>query len=255
MRILLIEDEIPAFEKLRLLLSTLLDSDTVYDWARSVEEAIALLEAEEEYQLIFSDIQLLDGLSFEIFEKVSLSIPIIFCSAYDAYLLSAFQSNGIAYILKPYGIKEVAGALEKYEKLFPVQKSNILEQDVWEQLKESVRQSNRTYKERFVIKGRKGIQLVATSDIALIEASGDFCKLVDASAATHLYSESLGKIYAQLNPAHFFRINRSQVVQLQHIETIENHFKNRLVLSLAGMSKTVMTSSNTTAHFRIWLDQ
>lgn len=255
MHILIIEDEIPAFEKLELSLSSFLVSGYTYDWARSVEEIRQLLIETNKYDLILSDIQLLDGLSFSAFEATETTTPIIFCSAYDEYLLEAFSSNGIAYILKPYHQEDIIKAFEKYHRLFDKDKNLPIAPGVFDQLKAAFLTANTNFKERFVIKSKKGIQLLASKNIALIEAKGDFCRLVDNKGVAFLYSENIGGIFQKLNPDLFFRINRSQVVQLSYIESIENHFKNRLLLTISGSRDKVMTSSSTTANFRTWLDR
>ncbi|MDY8135893.1 LytTR family DNA-binding domain-containing protein [Aquimarina sp. 2201CG5-10] len=254
-RILIIEDEIPAFEKLRTHLNTYFSEKFSYDWARSVTETIHFLSQNNDYTLIFSDIELLDGVSFEAFTEVKISIPIIFCSAYDEYLFRAFQSNGIAYILKPYGVEEIKNAIEKYKILFDTPKTGVLETKALNDLKSAVYLKKEKYKERFVIKSKGGIHLLETKNIVLVTAEGDFCKLMDSEGKTHLYSQNIGAIYASLNPSTFFRINRSTLVQLKYITKIENHFKNRLLITVQGYQKTVMTSSGTTADFRVWLDR
>ena len=252
-RILLLEDEIPAFEKLRSYLTLYFKNGFHYDWGRSVSEAKHFLTSETKYAFIISDIKLLDGHVFDVYDNLDLKIPIIFCSAYDEYLFKAFKTNGIAYILKPYTQEDIAAALDKHQILF----SNTLKGisvDVLRQLKETV-QSEQVYKEQFVIKTKKGIHLLETAAISCIEAQGDFCKLIDHKGKTHLYSQSIGLIYAQLDPKVFFRINRSAVVQLPFIEKIDNYFKNRLKLSITGLKNQVITSSSTTADFRRWLDR
>jgi len=255
MNTLIIEDEIPAFEKLRTSLSIYFKDNFGYDWARSVGEARHFLNSDPAYELIISDIQLLDGISFEIFENCVVDIPIIFCSAFDDYLFKAFKSNGIAYILKPYEQKDIEAALVKYETLFKHKGTDAITKEVAHELIASLSSPSQVYKERFVIKSKKGIQLIATDTIAMIEAEGDFCKLIDNKGKTYLYSQNIGTIYTTLNPLHFFRINRSHLVQLKYIQHIENHFKNRLVLTIKGVGHPVKTSSSTTAAFRLWLDK
>ena len=254
MRVLIIEDEIPAFEKLRSLITTVLKDDLQYDWARSVVEATHFLSSTTDYELIFSDIELLDGNVFEVLDDGLMATPIIFCTAYDEYLLKAFKSNGIAYILKPYTLDDVSNAFNKYRTLFK-DKADLLSLQVINELKQSLRDTNHNYKSQFVIKTKKGIHILETTNIAIIEAKGDFSKLTDCGGKIYLYSQSIGSIYASLNPRQFFRINRSQVVHLAYILKMEHHFKNRLLLTLKGISETVMTSSATTPDFRAWLDR
>ena len=250
MHILIIEDEIPAFEKLRMHISHFLKDAFSYDWARSVVEAQHFIE-NQEYEVIFSDIQLLDGTSFEVFEKSTITTPIIFCSAYDVYLLEAFKSNGIAYILKPYNQDDISEAFQKYTSLF----SKPVNPQVYKEIKTAMPDATASYKKRFVIKSKKGLHLLESINIVMIHAEGDFCKLIDNEGRTHLYSQNIGSIYESLNPYQFFRSNRSQVIQLQYILEIESHFKNRLLLTMKGIKEKVMTSSSTTANFRLWLDR
>lgn len=255
MNVLIIEDEIPAFEKLRSLIAMRLDVNFTYDWARSVTEAKHFLGSSScDYSIVFSDIELLDGNAFEIFDSIAITIPIIFCSAYDEYLFKAFKSNAIEYILKPYTIDDIALALAKYENLFKSD-TDVFSTKVINELRQSLHSKSDNYKKQFIIKTSKGIHIVETQAIALIEAKGDFCKLIDSKGKTHLYSQNIGGIYAALNPKQFFRVNRSQVVHLPFIERIENHFKNRLKLRLKGVSQPILTSSATTADFRVWLDR
>ena len=254
MHLLLVEDEIPAFEKLRSYLAMQLDNNFSYDWARSNTEIKSFLSLETHYDLIFSDIQLLDGISFDAFKQVSIKVPIIFCTAYDSYLLEAFSINGIAYILKPYTLDDIAIAFTKYETLFK-SSTDLFSIKVIDELKQSLLNTSYNYKKQFIIKTTKGIHILETKRIVMVEAKGDFCKLIDSDGKTHLYSQNIGSLYLSLNPRQFFRINRSQVVHLPFIKKIENHFKNRLLLTLQTVCKPVKTSSATTANFRVWLDR
>lgn len=254
MHVLILEDEIPAFEKLRTHLSKYLEGDLTYDWGRTKEEALFFLSSKHNYDLIFADIQLLDGNSFDVFETRPPKIPIIFCSAYDAYMLEAFKSNGIAYILKPYGQQEIVEAFKKYETLFANKQDQPLTAELFAELKESIRSAEKQYKNRFIIKTAKGLYVLETDQITLVEAKGDFCKLYDATGKTHLYSASIGNLYNKLDPKSFFRINRSQLVHIKYIEQIESYFKNRLLITVKAADTKVMTSSRITADFRLWLD-
>ena len=254
MYILIVEDEIPAFEKLRSYLSNYFKSAFRYDWARSVVELEHFLASDSIYDFIISDIQLLDGHVFETYENRKIHFPIIFCSAYDEYLLKAFQSNGIAYILKPYTKEDIERAFTKYHTLFK-NPLHAIEPSIFNKLQLALNKTETQYKSQFIIKNRKELYLLEVATIALIEAKGCFCKITNNQGAVFLYSQSIGNVYANLNPRLFFRINRSQLVQLQYIKRIQNHFKNRLQLTLDGVKEPVLTSSSTTADFRVWLDR
>lgn len=254
MNILLLEDEIPAFEKLLKHLEEHFQSELSFDWSRTVSGAKEYLRGGNEYDLILSDIELLDGTSFDLFKEISITCPIIFCSAYDEYLFEAFNSNGIAYILKPYSQDDLKAAFAKYDLLFKNHEHRELDHSVMTEFMEMFRQKRGGYKERFVIKTPSGIHLVATADISLIEAEGTFCKLIDHTGKSHLLSQNIGTLIENVNPRLFFRINRSQIVNIDFIESMENHFKNRLLLQMKGVKEKALTSSSVTAQFRIWLE-
>ncbi len=253
MHVLILEDEIPAHQKLENYLNDFFSNTVKHDWARSKKEAQQLL-VNTTYDFILSDIQLLDGISFDLFDTITVNCPIIFCTAHDDYLFRAFDTNGIAYLLKPYSKEDFDKALEKYEKLFQKGDYRPLDHTTINQLKSALTEEQVVYKKRFVIKKPDGLQLLQAADISFIEASGDFCIAVDFKGKRHPISEKMGIIEEQLNPQKFFRINRSQIVHIQYIINIENHFKNRLLISLEGGKEKFMTSSAKTSNFRQWIE-
>ena len=257
MNILILEDEIPAYQKLQACIKSFFkDSETPSvqnDWGRTIVDGEKLLK-ENTYDFILSDIQLLDGLSFDLFNKVKINAPIIFCSAHDDYLFQAFNTNGIAYILKPYSQNDFDKAIHKYQSLFNKGDYTALDTSTIDALKSALQEEYTTYKKRFVIKKASGIQLLNAIDIALITASGDFCLVIDKDGKRHTISQNLGTIYQQLNPKKFFKINRSEIVNIDFIENIESHFKNRLLISIKNYKEKVMTSSAITSDFRKWLE-
>ncbi len=253
MKILILEDEIPAYQKLINCIDRFFDTKISHDWVRSNKEGKQFL-AKNEYDFILSDIQLLDGVSFDLFSEVSIDCPIIFCSAHDEYLFQAFSTNGIAYILKPYSQIDFNKAVEKYQSLFKKGNYKSLNTDTLLNLKSALQEESTSYKKRFVIKKAKGIQLLNVSEINLIEASGDFCIATDTKGKRHSISQTLSAIFQQLNPIKFFKINRSEIVSIDAIENIESHFKNRLLITISKVKEKVMTSTSTTADFRKWLE-
>jgi len=254
MKILILEDEIPAYQKLVTYLDSFFDTKISHDWARSNKEGKEYL-LNSTYDFILSDIQLLDGISFDLFDDIYIDCPIIFCSAHDDYLFKAFNTNGIAYILKPYSKSDFNKAIEKYQSLFKQGNYNSLNTDTLSNLKTALKEENTSYKKRFVIKKNNGIQLLNVIDINLIEASGDFCIATDTTGKRHTISQTLGSIYQQLNPTKFFKINRSEIICIDAIENIQSHFKNRLLITIPKVNENVMTSSSTTSDFRKWLEQ
>jgi len=253
MKILILEDEIPAYQKLTKCLDSFFDIKISHDWGRSIADGKKLLK-ENSYDFILSDIQLLDGTSFDLFDSAEINCPIIFCSAHDEYLFKAFNTNGIAYILKPFSQQDFDNAIQKYQSLFQKGNYNELDHATIDALKSALKEENKSYKKRFVIKKTSGIQLLNAVDISLVTASGDFCLAFDESGKRHTISQNLGSIFEQLNPAKFFKINRSEIVNIDFIENIEPHFKNRLLINIKNHKDKVMTSSSTTSDFRKWLE-
>jgi two-component system response regulator LytT len=253
MKILILEDEIPAYQKLISCLDSFFDTKISHDWARSNKEGKQFL-LNNTYDFILSDIQLLDGISFDLFDAVIIDCPIIFCSAHDEYLFQAFKTNGIAYILKPFSQIDFNKAIEKYQSLFNQGNYDSLNPDTLSSLKLALQEEGSSFKKRFVIKKTKGIQLLNVSEISLIEASGDFCIATDIKGKKHAISQTLSSIFQQLNPVKFFKINRSEIVSIEAIENIESHFKNRLLITISKVKEKVMTSTSTTSDFRKWLE-
>ncbi|WP_394748936.1 LytR/AlgR family response regulator transcription factor [Spongiimicrobium salis] len=253
MNILILEDEIPAYEKLLNLLSHHFEVSCHFDWSRTIEQGRKLLGKGKKYDIIFSDIQLLDGTVIDLFKSLTVNCPIIFCTAYNEYLLDAFKINGIAYVLKPYTVEDISLALQKYRQLFHQERPYHIDQTVLNDVTMALKQQH-SYKSRFVIKTPKGMHLLHTEHISFIEASGTFCKLIDDTGVSHLFSQSITRLNETLNPKQFFKINRSHIVNINHILRMENYFKNRLVLHMKGAKDKLITSSNSTAKFRIWLD-
>ncbi len=251
MRILILEDEIPANKKLMAYLTDYFGESAFIESVRTVKDGIEILGNSSNYDLILSDIKLLDGMSFEVFQEIETKTPIIFCTAYDEHLLQAFQINGIAYILKPYQKKDLEAALKKFQLLF---EPKILDKHIVQKLRDVLSNTDESYKKRFAIKKSGGIKLLDTSQISLIQADGDFCRIIDSEGYLHCISKSIGVMAQELNPKHFFKINRSQIVGMEHIEKIHPYSKNRLAINLKGTKEHVITSTSTTKEFRKWLE-
>ncbi|OJJ19153.1 hypothetical protein BKI52_20275 [marine bacterium AO1-C] len=250
MNILILEDEIPAYKKLNHCLTQCLGTGFSHTLARSVEEGINALNACDSFDLIFSDIKLLDGTAFEIFDSVNSAVPIIFCTAYDEHLLQAFKTNGIEYILKPFSQSHIENALTKYKTLFS---AKAIDKNILDDLRVLFTEKQKKYKRKFVIKKQNGILLIETNEIAYIEAFGELSKLIDTGGNVYIKSTNIGKLTTDLDPDQFFRVNRSQVINIDHVIKIAPHTKNRLSILMKGQKSTILTSSSTTKDFRKWL--
>lgn len=255
MKILILEDEIPAYEKLLNFITAEIPNAQIVGWARSNIEAQSLLQTGVAIDIIFSDIELLDGISFETFEAVKVDCPIIFCTGFDQYVLKAFQTNGIAYLLKPYSLDNFREAYTKYETLFAKRISPSIAPNVLNELKQMLQSDKRAYQRRFTSKKKEGIKLLETIAIVCFEANGDFCLAYDLKGSKHVINHSLGEIENKVDPNFFFRINRSQLINIDFIDKIDNHFKNKLSISMRHLTGSFLTSSAKTADFRKWLER
>ncbi len=199
--------------------------------------------------LIFSDIELLDGNVFEFFENAELTCPIIFTTAYDQFLLQAFERNGIAYLLKPFTYENFVAAMLKLEKL----KQNFVfaQTDFWREVQKNITEPK--YKARFVIKIRGGIQFIETNQISYFQMQNGILFAFDTNNNRFSLSENLNRLEKILNPQTFFRINRSEIINLKFIERLEPYFNDRLAISLQNSKVKFISSTNRTPNLRKWI--
>lgn len=253
MQVIIIEDEVPAFNKLSKYLLEYAPTAKIIGWFRSIEEA---LEEKEQFQicdLILSDIKLMDGTSIELFGELDFSSPIIFCTAYNKYLQAAFDTNGIAYINKPYTQAAFNKAMLKYKEFFAQKKQLLLNLDALSIIENSLQRSIKGYKKRFSIKKRDGIIVKPIEEIIYFQACGEFCLLVDAEGNKHTINYKISKLETLVDTNDFFRINRSEIVNIHFIQKAETYFKNKMCVLLPN-DTVLMTSGARTPEFRLWLD-
>ena len=231
---------------------------------RSVEKALAWLQTHPMPDLIFSDIELLDGNVFALYERFRVTCPVVFTTAYDQFLLPAFQGNGIAYLLKPFDYEQFLGALAKYrllkssfgEAAEPVAGAPVLGPEVLRVLSQALRQSSQPqYRQRFSVRMRNGLYILAVDEVAYVQADEGVTFAVDAAGTRYPLSGTLTELERQLDPARFGRLNRSELVNIAFAERAEPYFNNRLVVKLRVRPAVVLTTSAAqTPGFRRWLE-
>lgn len=254
MKILLLEDEKLAAQKLLQLLNHYFEDELDITWVQSVQQGLAYLQKNGDPDLILSDIELLDGKVFRLYEQYDVKSPIIFATAYDQYLLEAFQTNGIAYLLKPYSDEALKKAIDKYLTLFRGEsKGDALNAAMINQLKSALKSSQKEYKKRFTIKKTSGIFLLKTEDIGYFTASDDLVFAMDDKKKRHVVNYRMSDLEDILDPAVFFRINRSEIININFIEKMEAYFGNRLVVTMKNDRVGLKTSGPKTAAFRKWV--
>lgn len=230
MNILIIEDEAKTARELKNMIQRLDDKLVVAGMVPSVKAAIDWLRNNPSPQLILSDIQLADGLSFEIFQSVQISCPVIFCTAFDSYAIEAFNSYGIDYLLKPVDEDKLAASLRKYELM---KKWMASRQGIdYGQLEAALAKLQTGYKSGLLVFSNEKIIPVRTIDIVFIHSVGGNVKVYTKNRQSFLINEVLDDLELQLDPYQFFRANRQYLVNRDAVLMAEHFFNRRLVLKL-----------------------
>lgn len=251
-KVLIIEDEQPAAMRLQKMLTELDPDLQVIHVCDSIETGVHFFRSGARPDLIFLDIQLGDGLSFEIFQQVDIQVPVIFTTAYDEYAIRAFELNSIDYLLKPLRRENLDKSLMKFRKLAPQYPLAGLN-EVFGAMLEAGKQS---YKQRFLVYSGEHLVSVPTSEIAYfysIEKSTFLCTIAGKS---YPVDYSLEKLESLLSPNDFFRVNRQYLVSMVAIQKINVLSKSRIKLQLQPQAPDEVLISNARTHdFRLWLDK
>ena len=254
MNVVIIEDEYPAAERLAKLLERADRQVSVVATLDSVAGAVPWLQTHPAPDLIMSDIQLSDGLSFEIYERVLIKSPIIFTTSYDEYAIRAFKHKSIDYLLKPIKFEELQRAIEKYRDLHRAL-SDANPAARLEKLLDTLSHTGRTHKKRFLVK--KGEQLipVADDDAAYFYTENELVYLVTHTGKKYILDYTLEQLSTLLDPARFFRINRQFIVSLAAVQQIHTYFSSRLKLQLQPAADAeVLVSKGQVKRFKAWLE-
>lgn len=252
MNILIIENEIPAADKLKLMLRNYDKTLNIIGVAESVEEAINRLQVKPQPDLVFMDIQLDDGLCFEIFETITMDIPVIFTTAYDEYTLRAFKVNSVDYLLKPIDEKALSAALGKFRKLFYDDKDPFKRD-----FRQLINEFRNQYKSRFLIKIGEKFRSVTTGEISHFYINERYVFLSDLQGKDFGIDYSLEQLQSILDPRKFFRINRECIVNIDSITLMYSYSSSRLQLTLKNREKSdlFVVSREKVGDFKRWIDK
>lgn len=255
MKVLIIEDEPHAQNELKRLLSNSEFDISVLDCIDSVEDSVVWLKSNKLPDLIFMDIHLSDGLSFEIFKQVKVTTPVIFTTAYDEYAIQAFKVNSVDYLLKPIKQAELNDALNKFKTLEQQFGSTqpILELD---QIKQLLNIQKSDYKTRFIARVGDQIKHIDIKDVAYFRAEDNEVILITKNSNRYVIEYSLDHLVSVLDPCEFFRANRSYIVTVNSIAKISKYFNSRLHLKLVPQPEdTVLISRVKVPEFLKWMDK
>jgi DNA-binding LytR/AlgR family response regulator len=252
MKLLIIEDEEQAAKRLESLIRAIDNSIEIVGKTDSVKQSVQWLEGNAAPDLILMDIQLGDGLSFEIFEKTSVDSPVIFTTAYDEYALKAFKVNSIDYILKPVDKQELEDALRKFEV---INKKSDTRQVVLNNIDQVVQLLTKKYKERFVIKVGEHLRTVETRSILYFYSHDKTTFAHTEDGRNYILDFTLEQLEGLLNPAEYFRVNRKHMVSTRSLQDIISYSNSRLRLVLKGsQDQDVIVSRERVQSFKQWLD-
>ncbi|MGC4023325.1 MAG: LytTR family DNA-binding domain-containing protein [Cyclobacteriaceae bacterium] len=252
-RVLIIEDEIPAAEKLERHLHKYSEGISVVAKIQSVVEAVPWLRTnQQQVDLIFMDIQLLDGKSFEIFPQVKIEKPVIFITAFNDYALEAFKVKGIDYLLKPVSFADLSASLDKLKDL-SIKLAWDKKLDTIQKTVNSLPQKN--YKTRFMVKLGDHIRSITADQIALLFADGRDIYLFTSDNKKFIIDYTLENLEELLDPRHFFRANRAYIVSIHFIQDVVVYSNSRLkIVPTIKWEQEIIVSREKVNEFKNWFD-
>ncbi len=250
MKVIIVEDEKLTAEHLTMLLQKTDSNIEVVQYLDTVKATIHAFKNGLQADLLFLDIHLADGNSFEIFKEIKIEIPIIFTTAFDKYAIQAFKQNSIDYLLKPVSLKDLQFALEKYHKQQQTVNKNLIEN-----ITSAYQQLNKQYKNRFMVKHGQTIETIETAEIHHFETEDSLSFLVTAKGNRFAIDYSLEQLENLLSPKEFFRINRKIIIHIKAVEKVSTYFNGRLIIKTIFLDEEArIVSRERVSDFKKWLD-
>ena len=251
MNVIIIEDEQLSAEHLTTLLQRIDPAIQVTHRFESVKQSVEAFQSGVKADLLFADIHLADGSSFDIFHKVSVEIPVIFTTAFDQYAIKAFRTNSIDYLLKPIDSSELKRSIEKFNQLNRQQHAQLIEQ-----LLSNSFQPTKSYKNRFMVKLGENIVSVKTEDIDHFISEDGVVLLVTKLGKRYPVDYTLDQLDQLIDPDTFFRINRKVILHIEAIQKISSFFNSRLKVTSTYISNDeAVVSRERVGDFKQWLNK
>lgn len=255
MKVLIIEDERPASEKLMQMLNRYDPEIEVLDCLHSIEQSVQWFRDNESLpDLLFMDIMLTDGSSFDIFEQVEISTPVIFITAYNEYAIQAFKVNSIDYLLKPLNYDALYRSMEKIKLMRENLPSNK-ERIQYDELSRVLMQMQKTYKNRFLVKVGDHLRSVKTEQVSLFHAEGRTVYMLTNKGNSYIIDYKLEDLESALDPSLFFRTNRSFIVSYNAIKDVVVYSNSRLKIILnIEFDKEIIVSREKVSQLKTWFE-
>lgn len=254
-KVLIFEDEKYAADQIVDLLLQYDSEIEILDVIDTVESGVKWFKNNTSPDLILMDIQLADGISFEIFDYIKVNAPIIFTTAYDEYAIKAFKVNSIDYILKPIDFDELSNALDKFKSLNFDAKTESLEK-LQTQIDNLVEAAPKQYRQRFLIQAADKLHIVNTSDILFFFIEENSVFLTNVNGQSYSLEYTLDKVYKLINPEEFFRINRKYIIHLKSIQKMNSYSQYRIRIQLKNCKDdNIIVSRERVKDFKYWLEK
>ena len=251
MKVVIVEDEISAAENLIELLKIVAPDAEVVTTLDSVKKSVAYFQQDVPIDLVFMDIHLADGISFEIFDAVDLKIPVIFTTAYDQYALKAFKVNSLDYLLKPIDETELKAAIDQYQQ----QANPKMEDGALEALRSLFTQAPKKFRTTFLVNQRDGMIPIKTEDIAFFYIEDSIVYATTKKNQKVAIDKKLEEIEEELDPQQFKRVNRQFIVNREALVNIKYYFNGKLIVNTQPPAKERMVVSKARAtEFKTWVD-
>jgi two-component system, LytTR family, response regulator LytT len=252
MKILIVEDE----QRTALMLKEFIEwhpTYTVVSICDSVETAVNYLRAhQQELDVVFMDIELSDGQCFEIFDKIAVTLPIVFCTSYDSFTLKAFKNQGIDYIVKPFSAMDIRQTIAKVEELKGRFTAHSFDSSTFKE----VAAEKPTYQTSFLIRFREKIYPVAVADIAFINLENETVYLYNFKGEKHPVFKTMDDVENAISPDQFYRISRQMIINRKSVKEIETYFNQRLVVHLTVPTpEKALVSRMKVAPFLSWVEK
>ena len=251
MKAIIIEDEKLSAEHLSNLLKRIDTSIEIIAHYDSVKKSINEFQKGIKADILFLDVHLADGLSFDIFSSISIDTPIIFTTAYDEYAIKAFKLNSVDYLLKPIGINDLRNAIEKLNKISNKQQSSIIEN-----IANAYLNLNKQYKNRFMVKMGDNIISIKTDDVYHFIAEDGITLMVTSNNKRYPIDYTLDQLEGIISPDLFFRINRKVLISMNSIQKVSSYFNSRLKINSNILEEdAAIVSRERVNDFKTWLDK
>ena len=254
MKVIIIEDELTASDHLVYQLNSIDPSIEVIKILDSVQSSVGYFSDPNDAELIFMDIHLADGISFEIFDRVEINTPIIFTTAYNQYAIQAFKVNSVDYLLKPINEDELTDAIDKFRSRVQNESTSSINDQI-KNVYAQLQSTQKAFKTNFLAQRRDELIPVKTEDIAYFYIEDSLVKLVTFDKKSFIYDKKLESIEEEIDPDQFYRINRQFIMNRSAIQNVKFYFNGKLVVnSIPKFEDRIVVSKAKASDFKKWLN-